>query len=51
MNDVLTGFDDIKCTIMFFLDLSAAFDTIDIDTLLNILSQGIGVTGVAQGLK
>ena len=40
-------FDDNKCTIMLFLDLSAAFDTIDIDKLLNIMSEEIGVTGIA----
>lgn len=47
MNDLLLGFDDNKCSIMLFLDLSAAFDTIDIEKLLNILSQEIGVTGLA----
>ena len=47
MNDVLNGFDDNKCTIILFLDLSAAFDTIDIEQLLNILSEEIGVRGLA----
>ena len=47
MNDVLAGFDDNKCTIMLFLDHSAAFDTIDTDKLLNIMSEEIGVTGIA----
>ena len=37
MNDVLAGFDNNKCTIVLFLDLSAAFDTIDIAKLLNIV--------------
>ena len=47
VNDVLTGFDNDQCTVMLFLDLSAAFDTIDIDILLDILENEIGVTGVA----
>ena len=46
-NDVLLGFDNDQCTVMLFLDLSAAFDTIDIEKLLEILSDEIGVTGVA----
>ena len=47
VNDVLLGFDDNKCTIVLFLDLSAAFDTIDTEKLLNILSDEIGITGTA----
>ena len=47
MNDVLAGFDNNQCTVMLFLDLSAAFDTIDIETLLDILETEIGITGVA----
>ena len=46
-DDVLAGFDENKCTVMVFLDLSAAFDTIDIEVLLNILSDEIGLTGAA----
>ena len=46
-NDVLLEFDNDQCTVMLFLDLSAAFDTIDIEKLLEILSDEIGVTGVA----
>ena len=42
INDVLNAFDDNKCTIMLFLDLSAAFDTIDIGKLLGILTDEIG---------
>ena len=37
----------IDCTIIVFLDLSAAFDTIDIDKLLDILEYDMGITGVA----
>ena len=46
-DDVLAGFDEDKCTVMVFLDLSAAFDTIDIEVLLTILSEEIGLTGAA----
>ena len=47
VNEVLKGFDDNKCTIILFLDLSAAFDTIDIERLLSILTEEIGITGTA----
>ena len=47
VNDVLTGFDQNKCTVMLFLDLSAAFDTIDVDKLLTILNEEIGLEGKA----
>ena len=47
VDDVLMGFDENKGTILLFLDLSAAFDTIDINRLLYILSEEIGITGVA----
>ena len=47
VNEVLEGFDDNKCTIILFLDLSAAFDTIDHNKLLKILSEELGIGGVA----
>ena len=47
VNDVLKGFDEDKCTVMLFLDLSAAFDTIDIEKLIVILSEEIGLSGSA----
>ena len=47
VNDVLKGFDEDKCTVMMFLDLSAAFDTIDVDKLIMILSEEIGLSGMA----
>ena len=46
-NDVLSGFDEEKCTVMVFLDLSAAFDTIDISKLIEILEEEIGLEGTA----
>ena len=46
-DEVLEGFDENKCTIVLFLDLSAAFDTIDIDQLLLILKNELGIKGTA----
>ena len=46
-DEILTGFDEDKCTIMLFLDLSAAFDTIDIDRMVEILAVEIGLSGTA----
>ena len=39
--------DQNMCTVMLFLDLSAAFDTIDIDKLIEILQDEIGLHGKA----
>ena len=47
VSDVLKGFDENKCTVMVFLDLSAAFDTIDIEKFLTIMSEEIGLAGTA----
>ena len=44
---ILSGFDEGKCTIMLFMDLSAAFDTIDIEKLIAILGEEIGLSGTA----
>ena len=46
-DDVLRGFDKNQATIIIFLDLSAAFDTIDPDKLLEILREELGIDGVA----
>ena len=45
VNDVLVGFDKHSCTILVMLDMSAAFDTVDIQKLLNILEHKIGLAG------
>ena len=45
--EILSGFDEGKCTIMLFMDLSAAFDTIDIEKLVAILEEEIGLSGTA----
>ena len=46
-DEALRGFDNNMATIVIFLDLSAAFDTIDIDKILQILEDEIGIGGVA----
>ena len=46
-DDVLRGFDENKATVIIFLDLSAAFDTIDPEKLLQILHDELGIGGVA----
>ena len=46
-DEVLMGFEEKKCTIIVFLGLSAAFDTIDIDKLLEILIVELRISGVA----
>ena len=47
VDDILIGFENNTATVMIMLDLSAAFDTVDIDKLLNILKREIGVRGKA----
>ena len=47
VDDILIGFDKNSGTILLLLDLSAAFDTVDIDKLLNILEKEFGITGIA----
>ena len=52
VNDILLNMDDAKCTVLLLLDLSAAFDTVDHDILLDILSGEIGVSDtVLQWLR
>ena len=44
---MLIGFDSNSGTILLLIDLSAAFDTVDIDKLLDILEKDIGIKGFA----
>ena len=46
-NDLLLSVDDSGGVILVLLDLSAAFDTIDHDKLLNLLSDRFGIRGSA----
>ena len=47
VNDLLVACDQKKPTIVLLLDLSAAFDTVDQEKLLEILRDEIGVEGTA----
>ena len=46
-NDILTNIDQHGVVIMVMLDLSAAFDTIDHDTLFSRMKNTLGITGQA----
>ena len=45
LNDVFVSIDKGMCTVLILLDLSAAFDTVDHDVLLDILYHEIGLRG------
>lgn len=45
VNDILVSMDGFKCTVLILLDLSAAFDTVDHEVLLDILYYEIGLRG------
>ena len=44
-NDVITSLDRGQCTVLASLDLSAAFDTVDHDILLQRLNTLYGMNG------
>ena len=46
-NDLLIACDRKTPTLLMFLDLSAAFDTVDQDKLLQILDKELGIRGIA----
>lgn len=45
VDSLLSAFDQKLATVLLLLDLSAAFDTVDQDKLLNMLHYDIGITG------
>lgn len=47
VNDTLVGFNSKSATILLLLDLSAAFDTVDLQKLLNILEHEFGIKNTA----
>ena len=47
VNDLYKSFDENIPSVLVLLDLSAAFDTVDHDKLLEILESEIGIEGVA----
>ena len=46
-NDITRGLDGGKAAMLVLLDLSAAFDTIEVDILISTLSNYFGVTDLA----
>ena len=47
VNDVLVGFEQKSGTILILLDMSAAFDTVDLGKLLSILENKMNIHGTA----
>ncbi len=46
-NDLLLAADNEECVILILLDLSAAFDSVDHQLLINRLEQWVGIQGKA----
>ena len=46
-DDILRAIDDKKCVLLVLLDLSAAFDTVDHQKLIEILAEKFGLAGTA----
>ena len=46
-NDLLLSVDSGDCAVLILLDLSAAFDTVDHNILIDRLQCGVGVSGIA----
>ena len=46
-DDILRAIDENKSVLLIMLDLSAAFDTVDHDVLLERLKSGLGICGTA----
>ena len=47
IDETLIGFDKNTATVLILLDMSAAFDTVDLQKLLNILEHKIKIRGTA----
>ena len=47
-NDILTQLDDKRMVLMTMIDLSAAFDTVDHDILLDVMNKNYAVKGLAH---